>query len=224
MGSSGEHLGLEFSDSESPDHIPSASRGTGSVRGKGGADNRVHPSGGERTHVLHSPTQPTHERGTTLSGTEIEQERGISKSPLIVHSSPEDEESTLRSAVNQVQRDFQDLVARLLPAHSHPETSGSSSSTSIPSRGHHNPPIRPTSRQDLGPWAELPALFSDSGSGPALSFLTKKPDLAEVVPGHVADPFILREFPDSFCRSSICSTLAGSPCTHASTWGLGFTY
>ena len=56
-----------------------------------------------------------------------------------------------------------------------------------------NPSQFPASGNGLMPWTMLPSMYTDSDAEPTLSFVAKKPKIAEVVPGHSANPFISRE-------------------------------
>ena len=46
----------------------------------------------------------------------------------------------------------------------------------------------------LMPWTMLPSMHTNSNTEPTLSFVTKKPKIAEVTPGHSTNPFTSREY------------------------------
>lgn len=106
-----------------------------------------------------------------------------------------DEVSGLRDTVNRVQKDISALMDQLTSRSRRPENSLSSSS-SFPTGPYPDitiPSLPSTSSQGLDPWAALPPLFSDTNPAASLSVVPKKPEIADVVPGHSASLFTSRE-------------------------------
>ena len=57
-----------------------------------------------------------------------------------------------------------------------------------------NPSQLSASGNGLMPWTMLPSMHTNSNTEPTLSFVTKKPKITEVIPGHSPNPFTSREY------------------------------
>ena len=135
--------------------------------------------------ALTRPSTPTHPTGTDFNT------HGATQGS---RPSAVDEVSNLRSSVSQVQKDVGTLIEFLIASSRRTADVPSTSSTNGPYSTTSNPTLPLLTDNNLGAWAALPSLFSETNPGATLSLLPKKPTIADVVPGHMASHFTSRKY------------------------------
>ena len=194
MVNSGEHLGLNLSGPGVPTSALNPLASTGSI---GGEQNSNHQESSQRT-ADENNTHPT-TRHTTLTRASSPHQvfaTGSNEQGATQGSQPStaDEVSNLQASVGQMQKDVGTLMELLLSDANRNGGAAPSSTTNNPYSTTSNPTLPSVSDPNLGAWATLPALFSGTNPGATLSLLPKKPEIADVVPGHVASHFTSREY------------------------------
>jgi len=193
MGSRGEHIGLNFDSSVAPGFNPSFLGNAGSSGGEGDTENQD-ASGGNQEAGNNPPLPSASFSSSTIPPVNNPPESAPLGGSQDILPPPADEVSGLRNTVIQVQKDINALSERLFPHPRRTEGSMLSSATTNPYSININPPLPPSSAQGIGPWPTLPALFSDSNLASSSPLVPKKPEIADVVPGHSADLFTSREW------------------------------
>ena len=194
MVNSGEHLGLNLSGPGVP---TSALNPLASMGSLGGEQNSSHQEPSQRSQDEDN-THPTtrHPTLTRPSSPHLTPETGSNEPGATQGSRPSttDEVSNLQASVGQMQKDVGTLMELLLSDANRGKGPSTSSNTNNPYFTTSNPTPHSVSDPNLGAWATLPALFSGTNPGATLSLLPKKPEIADVVPGHIASHFTTREY------------------------------
>lgn len=109
------------------------------------------------------------------------------------HRSDVDNVSYIRTTVDKVRRALLSLTEYLLP-HSHSTSNTTSSSITNPHSGTSNSSHLPTLGHDLSLGPRYHLCLQNPTCSPTLCFVTKEPDIVDVVPGRGANPFTSCEY------------------------------
>ena len=186
----GEHLGLDLgSRGTVTSQNPNPVRDAGTSGGEGPTDNLQSLQNPPPTSITSSQTRTT--RNTHVENVASGSNASADTQGVSLRSLPtlNPDSTALLGRILQNQQDVSAMLTQLGARPKTPDRMRQTSSATDPFSGFTTSLPIPPSIRIPGTENAFPALFTD----PAAGVTAKKPDIADVIPGHVTDPFVNRE-------------------------------